>query len=87
MSLCPEDLPEQEALTSPEAFKFARECIGMMHVASDVHELAQSNVDQRDAQETYDTASDTVLGLLLMLEKRGVLADVQGYLNTVYGGA
>jgi hypothetical protein len=82
------ELPGQEAMTSQDAFKVSRLYLAQMHVANaayDAAALTKSEAVQWDAMEAFDTAANALLGLMAMLEKRGMLADIEGYLETVYG--
>ena len=74
-----------DVMTSLDAFKFARECIGLMAKAHVDFEATRVQAAQLDAMEAHDTARDAVVGLFTMLEHRGVLADIEGYLIAVYG--
>ncbi len=83
--LRPADHPMLEMMTSHEAYRSAREQIADMNLANAAYDGATADADMADAMEMFDTASNALLGLLAMLEKRGVLADIESYLDTVYG--
>lgn len=78
-------LPGQEAMTSLDAYKAARLYITQMHLASAAYEASPVGSAQWNAMETFDTAANALLGLMGMLEARGVLAEVEQYLDATYG--
>jgi hypothetical protein len=83
------ELPGQEAMTSQDAFKVARLYIAEMNLANAAYNAAAltapGEAAQWGAMEAFDTAANALLGLIIMLEKRAVLADIEAFLEAVYG--
>lgn len=83
--LRPADDPMLDMMTSMEAYRSVRENIADMNVANAAYDRATADADMADAMDMFDTASNALLGLMIMLEARGVLADIEDLLNATYG--
>ena len=75
-----------EELSPAARFRRARELAREMVGADEAFHQTSHEGTQRDWRETYDTAADGLMALLDLMEVRGLLAEIETFLTTKYGG-
>ncbi len=75
-----------EAASPAARFRRARQLAREMVTADEAMHQASDDGTARDWRETYETAADGLMALLDLMEVHGLLAEIETFLATKYGG-